>query len=217
MTPKATGAGGKDIPPGGPKKLKNHLDRLEKEYGSVELLEGKPALEQAVFLILREGSNTRKAQRALKILEQEYVEWNELRVATPKEIVAVLAEVGLNDVDDKISRLLALLSRLFYDFHKKDLEFVKIFEAPQRQKIMNSLSPLGPHITNVMLQYFEDVSLEPQGLIVTQEEVNALVRLGVMRKTSSLNVARKLAEKLVPKAEWNRFHFLIQREDEASA
>jgi len=212
MTAKATG---KDLAPGAPKKLQSYLDKLEKVYGTVELVEGKPALEQAVFLILREGSNTRKAQRALKILEQEYVEWNELRVATPKEVVAVLAEVALNDVDDKISRLLALLSRLFYDFHKKDLEFVKIFEAPQRQKIMNSLSPLGPHVTNVLLQYFENHSMEPEGLIVTQDEVNAIVKLGLMRKTSSLNVARKMAEKLIPKADWYRFHYLILRENES--
>lgn len=204
----------KDLVPGAPKKLKLLLDKLEKEYGNIELLPGKPALEQAIFLILREGSNTRKAQKALKILEDEYVEWNELRVATPKEIVAVLAEVSLSDIDDKISRLLALLSRLFYDFHKKDLEFVKIFASPQRQKIMNSLSPLGVHVTNVLLQYFDDNAAEPEGLIVTQDQVNVLVKLGLMRKTSSLNVARKMAEKLVAKDDWYRFHYLILRGQE---
>lgn len=209
MTKKAAAS---DLAPGAAKKLKAHLDRLEKQFGTVEILEDKPALEQAVFLILREGSTSRKAARALKILETEYVEWNELRVATPKEIVAVLKEVGLGDLDDKISRILALLSRLFYDFHKKDLEFVKIFEAPQRQKIMTSLAPLGAHVINVLLQYFEDKSLEPDGLILTQDEVNVLVKLGLIRKTSSLNVARKLAEKLVAKDDWYRFHYLILRE-----
>jgi endonuclease III len=209
MTAKASG---KDLAPGATRKLKAHLDKLEKKYGSVEMLEGKPALEQAVFLILREGNAARKAQKALKILETEYVEWNELRVATPREIVAVLADCALHDVDDKISRMLALLSRLFYDFHKKDLEFVRIFEGPQRQKIMNSLTPLGPHVTNVMLQYFEDTAAEPQGLVVTQEEVNVLVKLGLMRKTSSLNVAKKMAEKLVTQDDWYRFHYLMLRD-----
>jgi endonuclease III len=213
MTSKAPA---KDSSAGSPKKLKAHLDRLEKEYGSVELVDGKPALEQAICLILREGSNPRKAQKALKILEGEYVEWNELRVATPKEIVAVLAGLGISDLDDKISRILALLSRLFYDFHKKDLEFVKIFEPPQRQKIMNSLSPLGVHVTNVLLQYFEDNAAEPQGLIVTQEEANVLVKLGAIKKTSSLNVARKAAEKVISKSDWYRFHYLILREQEAA-
>jgi len=212
MTAKAAA---KDLLPGAPKKLKALLDKLEKDFGSIELLPGKLALEQAIFLILREGSNTRKAQKALKILEDEYVEWNELRVATPKEVVAVLAEVSLPDIDDKISRLLALLSRLFYDFHKKDLEFVKFFGASQRQKIMNTLSPLGLHVTNVLLQYFDDNASEPEGLVVTQDQVNVLVKLGFIRKTSSLNVARKLTEKLVAKDDWYRFHYLILRGQEA--
>lgn len=201
----------RDIAPGASRKLKGLLDKLEKQYDTLKMLPDVPALEQAIYLILREKNDYRKAARALKILTEEYVEWNELRVATPKEIVAVLAECGLADLDDKISRILALLSRLFYDFHKKDLQFVRIFEAPQRQKIMLSLDPLPAHITYVLLQHFEDTSLEPGGLVVSPTALNTVTKLGLVRKTNSMNVAKKLLERLVGEDDVYRFHYLIHR------
>ena len=201
----------RDLAPGAQKKLKVMLDKLERSHGAMKLIKDAPPLEQALFLILREGNDYRKATKALKILEEEYVEWNELRVATPKEVIAVLKGCGLSNLDDKVSRMIALLARLFYDFHKKDLEFVKIFEAPQRQKIMLSLDPLGPHITFVLLQLFEDNSMDPQGLVVSMDAYAKLNRLGLVRKTTSTNVAKKILEKLVPQDDWYRFHYYIFR------
>ncbi|MBI4880073.1 MAG: hypothetical protein HY812_10515 [Planctomycetes bacterium] len=201
----------RDLAPGAQKKLKGLLDRAEREHGKLRILKDAPALEQALFLILREGNDFRKAAKALKILEREYVEWNELRVATPKEIVAVLKDCGLASLDDKISRILALLARLFYDFHKKDLEFVAIFEGPQRERIMKALDPLGDHIRYVLLQLFEDRSMEPNGLVVSMDVMNKVHRLGLARKTASPNVAKKILEKLVDKADYCRFHYFIHR------
>lgn len=201
----------RDIAPGATKKLTGVLDKLEKSLGALKMQKDAPALEQALYLILREGNDYRKAAKALKLLEEEYVEWNELRVATPKEIVAVLKPAGLAHLDDKISRILAVLSRLFYDFHKKDLEFVKIFEGPQREKIMLSLDPLPPHITYVLLQHFDEISMEPQGLVVSAEALRKVTKVGWIRKTTSPNVAKKLLEKLVPQEDWYRFQYFVHR------
>ncbi len=202
-----------DLAPNAAKKLGNYLARLEKEYGQIKLLPDAPPLEQVIYLILREFDDHKKAAKALAILQREYVEWNELRVATPKEIVAVLEEVKLTELDDKISRILAVLSRLFYDFHKKDLEFVRLFETPQRTKILLQLEPMGLHLIYVLLQFFEDHSPEPEGLVISQHAVNVVTRLGLMRKTSSLNIAKKLLEKIVPPKERVRFQYLIHRVD----
>lgn len=201
----------KDFAPGAQKKLKALLDKLEKQHGVLKLVKEAPPLEQALYLILREGNDFRKATRALSILAEEYVEWNELRVATPKEVVSVLAEVGITELDDKVSRILALLARLFYDFHKKDLEFVRIFEGPQRQKILMSLDPLPQHITYVLLQLYEDQSMSPDGLVVSMDAYNALAELGLVRKTSSENVAKKILEKLIEPEDYYRFHYFLPR------
>ena len=201
----------RDLAPGAQKKLLGLLAKLERQLGTLKLLKDAPPLEQAMYLILREGNDFRKAGKALKILEEEYVEWNELRVATPKEVISVLAECELSNLDDKVSRILALLARLFYDFHKKDLQFVKIFEGPQREKIMQSLAPLGDLIRYVLLQQFEDSSMEPQGLVVSMEAMARVHSLGLTRRTSSINVAKKLLEKLVPPGDFYRFHYYIHR------
>lgn len=201
----------RDLAPGAPKKLQLLLAKLEKQLGALKLMKDAPPLEQAMYLILREGNDFRKANKAMKILEEEYVEWNELRVATPKEVIAVLKGCGLAELDDKVSRILALLARLFYDFHKKDLQFVTIFEGPQREKIMQSLDPIGSHIRYVLLQQFDDSSMEPQGLVVSMEAMNIVHRLGFTRKTTSINVAKKLLEKLVPEEDYYRFHYYIHR------
>ncbi len=202
-----------DLAPNAAKKLGNYLAKLEKQYGQIKLLPDAPPLEQVIYLILLEHDDPKKASKALSILEREYVEWNELRVATPKEIVAVLEDVRLTELDDKISRILAVLSRLFYDFHKKDLEFVRLFETPQRTKILLQLEPMGLHLIYVLLQFFEDNAPEPDGLVISQHAVNVVTKLGLMRKTSSLNIAKKLLEKIVPPKERVRFQYLIHRVD----
>lgn len=207
MTAKST----RDIAPGAQKKLKAHLDKLEKQFGTLKVQPELPPLEHAIYLILREGNDYRKALKAMKTLQEEYVEWNELRVATPKEIVAALQGEGLADLDDKVSRILALLSRLFYDFHKKDLNFVRMFEAPQREKIMLSLDPLGAHITYVLLQLFADQDTNPEGLVVSMDAFNKLVQMGLVRKTSSPNVAKKMLEKILSDKDYYRFHYYIHR------
>lgn len=206
-----TKAKAKDLAPGAQKKLKALLEKAEKQHGALKLLSDRPPLDQALFMILRDGNDFRKAMKALKILEDEYVEWNELRVATPKEIIAVLESSGLSDLDDKVSRILALLARLFYDFHKKDMEFVRIFEEPQRQKILLSLDPLPLHITYVLLQYFDDAAMDPTGLVVSMEAMRIVTELGLARKTSSPNVAKKMLETLVEKEDYYRFHYYIHR------
>jgi endonuclease III len=202
---------GKDVVPGAPKKLKAHLDKLEKQFGKLQLLKDAPPLEQALFLILREGNDHKKAQRALSILQAEYVEWNELRVATPKEIVAVLEDVGLDDLDDKVSRMLALLSRLFYDFHKKDLNFVRMFEATQRSKILSTLDPLGKPILHVLLQYYEELHPNPGGTVLSMDAFKELERLGMVRKTGSANVAKKMLDDLVEEEDRYRFQYLMHK------
>ena len=203
----------RDIAVGAAKKLKNLLDKQEKQHGVLKMLKDQPPLEQALYLILREGNDYRKANKALAILAEEYVEWNELRVATPKEVIAVVKHVALAELDDKVSRMLALLARLFYDFHKKDMEFVRIFESPQRQKILLALDPLPLHITYVLLQQYEDQSMDPQGLVVSMDAYNTLVRLGLVRKTTSENVAKKIMEKLIEVDDYYRFHYYIHRVD----
>jgi len=201
-----------DLAPNAQKKLLRRLDKIEKQYGKLHMLKDAPPLEQAIYLMLREGTDFRKAQRAMKVLQEEYVEWNELRVATPKEVVAVLKKINLANVDHKVSRILALLSRLFYDFHKKDLEFVRIFPPLQREKILRTLDPLGLPITYVLLQFYDDHSMMPEGMVVCMDAYNDyLVKEGLVRKTSSENVAKKILEKLVPEDQRYRFHYLVNR------
>ena len=88
----------------------------------------------------------------------------------------------------------------------------RFFESPQRQKIMLSLDPLPSHVTYVLLQVFEDASLDPQGLVVSPHAVDVLTRLGLIRKTSSPNVAKKLLEKVVAKEDYHRFQYFVHLE-----
>ena len=55
-------------------KLSEVLRGLEKPYGKVIVLPEEPTLDHAVFLLLRENWDYRKAQRALRILQKEFVD-----------------------------------------------------------------------------------------------------------------------------------------------
>ena len=67
---------------------------LEPRLGAVRELDEPRPLEQLILLMLARGGTLAKARRALKILQTDYVDWNDVRVTSPREIASKIAEHG---------------------------------------------------------------------------------------------------------------------------
>ena len=142
--------------------LENLLDSLERHYGKVKVPHGEPLLETAAFLILRDGWDYKKASRALKILETDFVDWNEVRVSTSWELANHLSSLADGaQLEPRCERLLYLLDRVYEDRSELSLEFLTELDADQRREYLLTVEQLDVGQAFVLLQL-----MAPEGELV---------------------------------------------------
>ena len=174
-------------------RLVEVLRGLEKAHGKVYVLPEEPPLDHAVFLVLRDDWDWKKAQKALRILQNEFVDWNEVRVSTPAELRGALAQLGDKDLDVKIEKIRTLLAALWKERNATSLDFIREMETESRRRLLSALGVLTPAQVQVLLQWLSG----PQPLLVHPNAVRVLTRIGVIPRVHSESGARKVLEKLV--------------------
>jgi endonuclease-3 len=191
-------------------KLSEVLRGLEKPYGKVIVLPEEPPLDHAVFLLLRENWDYRKAQRALRILQSDFVDWNEVRVSSPAEFKSALGELGDKDLDVKIEKIRALLAALWKERNATSLDFLKEMEHESRQRFLANLGVLSPGIVQVLLQCL--AGREP--LLVHGGAIRTLTRIGLIDRVHSESAARKVLEKVLDPEDLHTFQLLLTQHGE---
>lgn len=174
-------------------KLSDVLRGLEKPYGKVFVLPEEPILDHAVFLLLREGWDWRKAQKALRILQKDFIDWNEVRVSSAAELKSALASEGGKDLDVKVDKIRALLASLWKERNATSLEFLREMEPDSRRRLLSALGVLSPAHVQILLQCLAG----KETMLVSQPAIRTLTRIGLIDRVHSENAARKVLEKMV--------------------
>ena len=125
------------------KKLATVVKAIEKAWGPIHLPVDHSLLDQSVYLILRENWDYRKATKALLMLQQDFVDWNEIRVTTAGELRGSLAPMGDRDVDVKIERIRTLLGSLYRDRNGVDMDFLRDEDEDERKRFLYGLRAFG--------------------------------------------------------------------------
>jgi endonuclease III len=187
-------------------KTKAVLDRLEKGYGRARYLTDRPPLDQLLFLILQDRWDG-DAMRAFEFLQEEFADWNDLRVAMPGELASVLGRFSPPDALDRCKRMLQLLDHVFRERNKITLDFVLDWDEGKRHDYLAKLPMLTSSVLHAFLQ-----QLAPAGrLVVSPQALRVASRIGLIGKTTSLNVGRKAFETLLKETDWIRFQTLVTR------
>jgi len=131
------------------KKLLTILKKRYKEKGPVPKYEG-PILETILYAICLENASSKQADVVLARLEDEFHDWNEVRVSSISELAVVF-----DDLVDPETRALRVRSALQYVF-EKNFEFE--FEALRRKtldlarKQLLRIKELSPFVRTFTLQ-----------------------------------------------------------------
>jgi endonuclease III len=168
------------------KSLKAILHALDKSSGKISVLSGEPPLDHAVYLILRDNWDLRKAAKALHLLQRVFVDWNEIRVTTGGELRSVLAPLGDRDVDVKIEKIRTLLENLYREYNCVHMDFLGEMDVEGQERFLSSMGVLNPAQIQILIQ-----SLAGDELQVPQQAIRVLNRVGVMPRVHSANAARK--------------------------
>ncbi len=104
-------------------RLKKVLPPLQKRYPWVPREGDLPQLEELVLTLLAYDGSWKQGVRALASFQQQYVDWNEVRVSSPDEM-AEIPEIGkLPKVKEKAEALVKVLDRVFLDHNRIGLAF----------------------------------------------------------------------------------------------
>ncbi len=95
-------------------------EQLEERYGRRKTQKFTDFIEALVYQILELGAQEAAAKSALKRLQEEYVDWNDMRVASVREIEDVLGPRYYR-VREKAEDIRHLLADLYTAFRRMDI------------------------------------------------------------------------------------------------
>lgn len=199
------------------------LKGMEKKYGVTKLIGTGASLEQCMFLILREGWDFKKASRAIRTLEAGFIDWNEVRVSSVAELDAALSFLKCADMPARLGRLRDFLEALMNEFNDLGGDMFDEMEFEPLRRLLINIDGLGRANAYMFLQlYMSEMAKQPKSevdkdkvLVVAPESMRVAIRLGILKKTQSANLARKEFMKLLGPRDYVRFQNLFVRHAES--
>lgn len=126
------------------KKLDKILKTLERKYSRSVLPDGDTLLERFVFYLLFYANPVTNARKAVKALTDPDVfgDWNEVRVATVREIEDAIAEHRIEHASFFAPRLKKFLQYVFEELDDTSLEQVTTLKPEKAKKFLAQLEGL---------------------------------------------------------------------------
>jgi endonuclease III len=146
------------------KKLDKILKSLEKKYSrSVLPDEGALLLERFVFYLLFYSNPVTNARKAVKALTDPDVfgDWNEVRVATVREIEDAIGEHRIEQTGTFAPRLKKFLQYVFEELDDTNLEDVKTLKPERAKKFLGQLDGLPLWASTYLLCALDMESMVP--------------------------------------------------------
>ncbi len=180
------------------------LERLRRHY-EVPEPESLTPTEQLIsgFLLWECASN--RADVAYRRLKQNTVDFNELRVWIPSEVVEVIGP-RYPLAFERSCRLRAALNDIFQRQHSIDLSFLRELHKREAREYLDSLAGMVPYVSAQVLL----LALGRHIIPVDTQLLNALIREGIIAEGTDLAAASAWLEHQIPAAEAREASLLLQ-------
>src|SRR5580765_529398 len=153
--------------------LRSLQKQLTREYKPLPREAAEP-LQALVRGAMSYGVSDAKAGEAMRLIQKEFVDLNELRVATDLEIQELLG-VRYPDIERRVAMITQALNNIFEREHTLSLERLKTVSRRDARQFLRELPEIHPFVEGyVMLYGFDGHSIpmdnEMLGFL-TEEEV----------------------------------------------
>lgn len=167
-------------------------EALEARYGQRKHQTYEDVIEALVQQILDLGVPEKAAREAMKRLRDEFIDWNDMRVATVREIEDVLG-VRYPKVREKAEDLRHLLADLYTAFRRMDIREALMGDGIETLRAL-------PETSNIRRDFVDRALLLALGLKVfpcDEEQLRLLKFLGGCNKAWTLQQAQKRIEEVL--------------------
>lgn len=162
--------------------------------------EARPVLEQLIYALCREGATRDQADRAFRLLQERFFDWNEIRVSSPQELEEVLDE--LPHPHARAQRIISLLQEVFETNFSFDLESLHKKGLKQAAKHLSRYEATSDYTVSWAVQQ----SLGGHAIPVDEPTLRVVRRLRLVdEEEENLETLRGSLEHLIPKAKGTLF------------
>lgn len=179
------------------------LTTLKKRYDPPPR-EPMPVLEEFIYAVCREGTTRTQADQAFRNLREQFFDWNELRVSSPREVEEALGD--LPHPEARAQRILSFLQEVFETTFSFDLEPLQKKGLKQAAKQVARYEAADEFAVSWVVQQ----TLGGHAVPVDAPSLRVLRRLGLVEnEQEDCEALRASLEHLVPKAKGALFGELI--------
>lgn len=189
--------------------IKSLLGRLFSKYGQPGIPCTDP-FDELLNAILSADSSEKLAIRAKRRLMRDFVDWNEVRVATTEEIEDSLKRSRVSGPVKKSEMLKWVLWKTFDDRNVMNLDLLKNAGPRKARRYLGGFDSVPQSVIDRVLLR----SLGMPTIPATSAVVRTLKRVGVLPEECDETRAKTFLEKAVPKSDWPRFYLLLERHAE---
>jgi len=185
------------------------LGSLEKTYGRAGTVLALEPVDQVVYHIVEGASGKKAAEAGLNRLRKNFVDWNEVRVSSDREIAGCLNEVPRDDRPAIAANVKASLEYLFDARYREEFMLEggedDLDEALQ---VLAGLEGLDPGRAALVLfsTWSDGATVLPFSSIG-----RILMRVGVIRKTTSVKAVVAAITELLEPGDLGRLTYLLTR------
>jgi endonuclease-3 len=164
----------------------------------------RPVLQQFIFGLCREDATTEEAERAYRNLCEQFFDWNEVRVSSPRELEEAFA--GMSNPEGRSQRLINFLQEVFETTFSYDLDNLQKKGLKQAAKQLARYEAANDYVSAWVVQR----SLGGHAIPLDAPTLRCARRLGLIENSEDeAEAARASLEHLVPKAKGPQFTDLI--------
>jgi len=178
----------------------NALERaLEKPSRSAE----RPLLLATVRAVLSVDAAPAKVAAAVARLEKDFVDWNEVRVTSARDVAATIRGTGQETA--KAEALKAIFSKVFSDRHELHFDFLMDMRDENLIAYLEAVPGLAPIYQQAVLVH----ALGHGALLISEGTVRVLKRVGVVPKQMDIEAVTEALTGIVPKRRLLSFSVLL--------
>lgn len=177
--------------------LTKSLKVLDKKFPPAPETDPRPALEEVLYAVVREGTTTETATAVFAKFKGTFFDWNEVRVSTIPEIAEALQ--GAPDASRKAQRISEILHYVFEMYYSFDLTDLDKKGLKQAGKQLGRFTGM----TDFAVAWVVQRSLGGHAIPLDEPTIRVLRRLGVIEGEDDgeeLEAVRTTLEHYIPKA-----------------
>jgi endonuclease III len=172
-------------------ELKSHLKKLMKEEKAPEK-EPLEALQALVRGAMSYDVSDSKAEDAMKAINREFVDLNELRVATDLEIQEMLGQ-RYPQIEKRVAMITQSLNAIFEKEHTLSLDRLKTISKKDARAFLRELPEMHPFVEAYVMVFAFDGGAIP----LDDEMLKYLIAEEIIEADTPLDQAQKFVESSV--------------------